>query len=783
MNVVRDTYCRTIGYEYMHIQDRDQKRWFRSQAEGKPRNTWLTLDEKRRILEMLTEAEAFEKFLHTKYLGHKRFSLEGAETLIPVMDLLLQDAGNTPTTDVVVGMAHRGRLNMLANILGKSYQKIFKEFSGDVDPDTMQGSGDVKYHLGARGVFTTKTGKEMKIFLASNPSHLEAVDPVVEGMARALQDMKLDAQHRMVLPVLIHGDAAFAGQGVVSETLNLSKVPGYRTGGTVHIIVNNLIGFTTSPEEARSSVYATDVAKAVQAPIFHVNGDDPEAAARVIRLALAFRQEFQKDVVVDIMCYRKHGHNETDDPSYTQPKMYSHIKEKRSIRKLYTELLVNRGDITLDEAEQSMEQFHKRLEEAFEATKDQGKSKPNKDNVIFEVPAEDVGEIVETGVSHESLELIAGSFNRFPNGFTVHPKLEKLFKERSKVIENGEVDWPVAELLAFGSILLDGKVVRLAGQDSKRGTFSQRHSVAIDYKTEEAYYPLANLSADQGKFRIFDSTLSEFAALGFEYGYSVMFESALVIWEAQFGDFVNGAQVIIDQFIAAAEDKWNQQSRLTMLLPHGFEGQGPEHSSARLERFLILCAENNMRVTYPTSAAQYFHLLRRQAALDDRKPLIVLTPKSLLRAKEVRSPIEALEEGSFQFTLDDPNPPKKPDRLLLCTGKIAYDLLKHRDENEISDTAIVRIEQLYPFPFDDIEKIFRKYDQVRDVRWVQEEPRNMGAWNFVYGKLRDRLEHPYTLHFVGRLVSGSPATGSGEVHAIEQEYLIQQAFGDIEDLD
>ena len=775
VEVLRETYSRTVGIEYMHIQDPEQKRWVQEQVEGKPRGTWMDVAKKHRILGMLNAAEAFERFLHTKYIGHKRFSLEGAETLIPVVDALLNEAAGRGMQDAVIGMAHRGRLNVLANILNKSYEKIFHEFYGDLDPDSMQGSGDVKYHMGATGTYSDLEGHTLQVTLASNPSHLEAVDPVVEGMVRAMQDVRGDLDRATVLPILIHGDAAFAGQGVVAETLNLSMLKGYRTGGTVHIVVNNGIGFTTSPEDARSSHYATDVAKMVQSPIFHVNGEDPEAAVRVIELALAFRNQFKKDVVVDMICYRKHGHNEGDDPSYTQPLMYAKIKDKRTVRKLYTEALVNRGDITIKEAEEALEYFHKSIERAFDATKEAGPPDVDLDHVFREIE-ESIGDRVQTGVPRETLEEIMRALTTFPDGFTPHPKLKRQIESRIGVLDGGMIDWATGDALAFGSLLVEGIPVRLSGQDVRRGTFSHRHSVLVDYSNGSEHIPLNSIREGQEQYTAFDSLLSEYALLGFEYGYSIVRKNALVMWEAQFGDFVNGAQIVIDQFIAAAEDKWGQKSGLVMLLPHGFEGQGPEHSSARLERFLVLCAENNMRVASPTTTAQLFHLLRRQALLEDKKPLIVMTPKSNLRAEVAKSPAADFSDGRFHFILDDPEPPADPKRLLLCTCKVAFDLLKYRKDNGIDDTAVIRVEQLYPFAHDDFAELFKRYPHARDIRWVQEEPRNMGPWNFIYHELRDALQAPYHLTYIGRVPSGSPAAGSGTLHEIEQKKLVREAF-------
>jgi multifunctional 2-oxoglutarate metabolism enzyme len=776
LDTLREAYCLTIGVEFMHIQEPDQKHWIQTRSEGVARGQWLTHDKKHRILDMLNAAEAFERFLHTKYIGHKRFGLEGAESLIPTLDALFSHAIDLDVETVVMGMAHRGRLNVLSNILGKGFGKIFGEFDGNLDPDSMQGSGDVKYHLGANGTYRRADDRTLYAILSSNPSHLEAVDPVVEGMTRAMQDRKGDTTRSTVLPLLIHGDAAFAGQGVVAETLNFSMLSGYRTGGTIHIVVNNGIGFTTSPRDARSSVYATDVAKMVQAPIFHVNGDDPEACVRVIELALEFRQEFRKDVVVDLICYRKHGHNEGDDPSYTQPIMYAQIRDKRPVRKLYTEALVNRGDITIDEAEKALLDFQTKLQRAFDETRSSTPPQPNRETVFREIP-EHVTPDILTAVPRDTLDDILAALTGMPPSFTIHPKLGQLMQQRRAMLERNAVDWATAEALAFGSLLVEGFPIRLSGQDTRRGTFSQRHSVLVDHATAAEYIPLNAIRPGQATFLPYDSLLSEYAVLGFDYGFSVAWSDCLVIWEAQFGDFVNGAEIIIDQFIAAAEDKWKQRSGLVMLLPHGFEGQGPEHSSARMERFLTLCAEANMRVAAPTTAAQYFHLLRRQALLEEKKPLVVFTPKSLLRADAAKSAAEAFSENSFQCVIDDPAHPTDATRLLLCSGKVAHDLFAHRAAQAVAGTVIARVEQLYPFPLDEIVALIRRYPKVRDVRWVQEEPRNMGAWNFVYARLRDLLKHPYTFDFVGRVPSGSPASGSQAIHIMEQEKLLAEAFG------
>jgi len=773
IDILRDAYFLSIGVEYMHIQEPDQKQWIQSRIEGIPRSKWLKNDDKRMILMMLNAAEAFENFLHAKYIGHKRFSLEGAETLIPVLNHLLNKSVELNIQEIILGTSHRGRLNVLANILHKSYKKIFSEFEGNIDPSTEHGSGDVKYHLGASGVHEHPSGRKVKVMMASNPSHLEAVNPVVEGMARARQDEMGDTSHNRVMAVLIHGDAAFAGQGVVAETFNLSALKGYLTGGTIHVVVNNSIGFTTSPSAARSSVYATDVARMVQAPIFHVNGEDPEACIHVTELALDFRKKFKKDVVIDMICYRRHGHNEGDEPSYTQPKMYAQIKEKRSIRKLYTESLVNKGDLTLKEAEEALNQYKSMLDTAFEETRE---SAPPKINIPEKVTLVKPDKVLQTGISAQTIEKIIRALTTIPENFSVHPKLIKLIMQRKKMLENNAIDWSLAEALAFGSLLIEKIPIRLAGQDSRRGTFSQRHSVLVDFHTSDEYMPLNHIEEGQETAMIYDSLLSEYAALGFEYGYSVTRKNALVLWEAQFGDFINGAQIIIDQFISSAEDKWGQHARLTILLPHGFEGQGPEHSSSRVERFLTLCAEENMRVTIPTTSSQYFHLLRNQAKRKKEQPLVILTPKSLLRADAAKCNKDDILNGAFQVILTDPEVPKQVNRIIFCTGKIFYELYEIRKKQKINDTMIVRLEQLYPFPFDQISEMLNQYKDVKDIRWVQEEPRNMGGWNFALERFQKILPKTKQIHFVGRLPSASPAAGSYQMHLAEQELLLRQAL-------
>ncbi len=773
LHILRDAYCRTGTVEYMHNSHTDEKQWIQEHVEGVPQE--LPEDDQLQILHKLSEAEAFERFLHNKYTGHKRFSLEGAESLIPMLDAVLDKAADADMEGTVIGMSHRGRLNVLANTVGKSYGEIFGEFEGNLDPTLTQGSGDVKYHLGAVGKHVARSGKEVRVEVASNPSHLEAVNPVVEGIARARQDLLDRGEEAPVLPILIHGDAAFAGQGVVAETLNLSQLRGYRTGGTVHIVVNNQVGFTTSPDYGRSSTYATDVAKMIQAPIFHVNGDDPEACVRVARLAFDYRQAFKKDVVIDMWCYRRYGHNEADEPSFTQPLMYERIKNRRPVRKLYTEALVNRGDLSIEDAERSLETFRQRLQQAFDDTHDEEDHQVAK--VELQRPAPMATDpAVDTAVDRTRLDQLLVKLTTVPDGFGVHPKLARWLEQRAGALERNAVDWALGEALALGSLLTEGRTIRLSGQDTRRGTFSQRHSVLVDQRTGELYTPLANLGEGQGKFFVYDSLLSEFAAMGFEYGYSVANPEALVLWEAQFGDFVNGAQIIVDQFLSAAEDKWGQRSSLVLLLPHGFEGQGPEHSSARLERFLDLAAEDNMQVAYPSTPAQYFHLLRRQALRANRKPLVVMTPKSLLRLPAARSTAEQLTAGQFFEVLPDPARPSpdKVSRVLLCSGKVYYELARRRGDGDLDQVALVRVEQLYPFPARALRAQFDAYPGAERVLWVQEEPENMGALRYV--RLKAEQELGLRLEPVSRDEGAAPAAGSPTLHAQEQQELLDRAF-------
>ncbi|MGI8697412.1 MAG: multifunctional oxoglutarate decarboxylase/oxoglutarate dehydrogenase thiamine pyrophosphate-binding subunit/dihydrolipoyllysine-residue succinyltransferase subunit, partial [Mycobacteriales bacterium] len=776
LGVLRDSYCRRVGIEYMHMTDPEERAWLQTRIERKAAP--VDREEQKHILGRLNVAEAFETFLQTKYVGQKRFSLEGAETSIALLDAVLSKAADDGLDEVVLGMAHRGRLNVLANIVGKSYGQIFREFEGNIDPRSTQGSGDVKYHLGARGEFTARDGRQIGVSLTSNPSHLEAVDPVLEGIVRAKQDLLDKGEGGFtVLPVLVHGDAAFAGQGVVAETLNLSQLRGYRTGGTVHLVINNQVGFTTSPTAARSSLYCTDVARMIQAPIFHVNGDDPEACVAVAKLAMEFRQQFTKDVVIDMVCYRRRGHNEGDDPSMTQPMMYDVIDAKRSVRKLYTEALVGRGDITVAEAEEALRDYRGQLEKVFVETRGaSGSSKPKP------VMQETTDDSLETAITPETMKRIGDAHVGLPPDFTVHRRLQRILQRRAAMATEGNIDWAFGELLAIGSLLLDGVPVRLTGQDTRRGTFVQRHSVLVDRETGEEYTPLKNLDAEQARFWIYDSLLSEFAAMGFEYGYSVANADALVCWEAQFGDFSDGAQLIVDEFISSGEAKWGQRSGVTLLLPHGYEGQGPDHSSARIERYLAMCAETNMTVANCSTPANYFHLLRRQALRRPRRPLVAFTPKSLLRLKAATSGVEDFTTGGFSPVLPDPDIAGRPsdpaavDRVLLCAGRVFYDLAARRGAEPDDRTAILRLEQLYPLSEKAIKEAAGAYPSTTSFRWVQEEPANQGAWPFIALNLPAILPGNHPLRLASRRASASPATGSGKVHEQEQQALLDQAF-------
>jgi multifunctional 2-oxoglutarate metabolism enzyme len=777
LGILRDSYCRTIGVEYMHIQSPSERIWFQERLERAYQKT--TKEEQFRILNKLNEAEAFETFLQTKFVGQKRFSLEGSESLIPALDQILQAAADGGLNEAVIGMAHRGRLNVLTNIAGKTYGQVFREFEGSNDISSVQGSGDVKYHLGTEGVFTSGHGTQIKVSLAANPSHLEAVNPVLEGIVRAKQDKLGNPDSFPILPILIHGDAAFAGQGVVLETLQMSQLEGYKVGGTIHVVVNNQVGFTTVPKDARSSLYSTDVAKAIQAPIFHVNGDDPEAVVKVAQLAFEYRQEFKKDVVIDIVCYRRRGHNEGDDPSMTQPMMYNLIEAKRSVRSLYMDNLIGREDITKEEFDEANQRFQQSLEQAFIDVHD-----AMTDTVALQTRPEGIGTTAsekqellrQTAIPQELVEAIGNAHGNEPEGFSVHPKLAQLLQKRVDMSRNGGIDWGFGELMAFGSLLVEGVNIRLAGQDSLRGTFVQRHSVFYDRNNGQEWTPIRYVSEQQAKFEGYNSFLSEYAALGFEYGYSVERPDTLTLWEAQFGDFINGAQTVVDEFISSAEQKWSQSSSLVMLLPHGYEGQGPDHSSARLERFLQLCAQNNMTIAQPSTPASHFHLLRRQAYTVPRRPLVVFAPKSMLRLKAASSSVADFTEGNFRPLINDQQnlDPAKVTKLLFCSGKVYWDLLAESQKRGAGDTAIVRLEQLYPTPVEEMKAAISQFPEA-ELRFVQDEPANQGAWTYL-GLFMPK----YGVNFkvIARAASASPATGSAKRHAAEQADLVNRAFSD-----
>ncbi len=775
LGVLRDAYCRRVGVEYMHIIDPEERAWIQQNIEV-PTDA-PTRAEQKHILSRLNVAEAFETFLQTKYVGQKRFSLEGGETVIALLDAVLASSASHGLDEVVIGMPHRGRLNVLANIVGKPYAKIFNEFEGNIDPGTAQGSGDVKYHLGAHGTYIGADGSQIAVELTANPSHLEAVNPVLEGIVRAKQDILDKGEDGFtVLPLLMHGDAAFAGQGVVAETLNLSQLRGYRTGGTVHVVVNNQVGFTTSPAQSRSSLYCTDVARMISAPIFHVNGDDPEACVRVAKLAVEYRLRFKKDVVIDMVCYRRRGHNEADNPSFTQPLMYDIIDNKRSVRKLYTEALIGRGDITIEDAEEALKDFQAQLEKVFLETRG-ASGKPRPEPVMDETPHQHPE---STAISAELIKTIGDLYANHPTGFTVHPRLKPQIDRRVAQTTAGDVDWATAELLAFGSLTVDGHPVRLAGQDSRRGTFTQRHAVLIDRMNGDEYTPLRHIPGAKAPFRAYDSLLSEYAAMGFEYGYSVANEDSLVAWEAQFGDFADGAQIIIDEFIVSGEAKWGQRSSVALLLPHGYEGQGPDHSSGRPERFLQMAAENNMTITMCSSPANYFHLLRRQAMSTIRRPLIAFTPKSLLRLKAAVSQLDEFTTGTFRPVIgDDTVNPVDVTRVVLCSGKVYYDLAAARKEADRKDVAIVRVEQVYPLPADQLADELAKYPKAQLV-WAQEEPANQGPYPFIALNLPERLaakgdDRP--IYRASRKASASPAVGSSSVHESQQREVVATALG------
>jgi len=778
LKLLKETYCRSVGVEYMHLQDPDERRWLQERMEPVRNHPKLDSEAQFRIIKKLCEATLFEQFLNAKYIGQKRFSLEGAEAVVAMLDALLLHAVKQGCRELILGMAHRGRLNVQVNILNKPYEHVFCEFEDNYNPESLVGSGDVKYHKGLMTDVEVGDEHSLRILLVSNPSHLESVDPVVEGIAHARQVQRQDQDYSLVLPLLIHGDASFSGEGVVYETLNLSQLEGYRTGGTIHVIINNQIGFTTLPEEARSTRYSTDVAKMLMVPIFHVHGEDPEAAVHVIKLACDYRRRFRKDAVIDVVCYRRYGHNEGDEPYYTQPQMYDRIKDRPAPYELYGEKLIEGGVIAREELDGIKKGINESLERAYDAAHDKTCEIPQAH--YYEdwegLDHEPDYEPVETGVKEQTLISMARQMTDYPEGFSVFKKLDRILKRRLEAIEKGEeIDWASAEMLAFASLLTEGTPVRLSGQDSQRGTFSQRHSVLVDVKTGEQFIPLNALNEEQARFFVYDSMLSENAVLGFEYGYSSVSPNALVIWEAQFGDFANNAQSIIDQYIAGAEVKWQRRSGLILLLPHGFEGQGPEHSSARLERFLQLCAEDNIQVCNPSSPAQYFHLLRRQVRRNFRKPLVVMTPKSLLRHPRAVSRLSEMAEGCFIETLDDPSEIESPERVLICSGKIYYDLFERREKLKGSRTAIIRIEQLYPFPSKQLQNLVENYVEADQWIWVQEEPENMGGWRFVQPYLQNVIDKKVS--YIGRRAAASPATGHFTIHKMEQEKILEEAVG------
>ena len=780
LETLRQTYCGKIGCEYMNIQVPEQKRWLQQRMEP-PANNWpLDAATRRRILDRLLQAEEFEHFLHARFVGHKRFSLEGAESAMAILDELMRRAASNAVHEMVIGMAHRGRLNVLANLIGKPLSQIFSAFEME-EPQSAQGSGDVKYHLGASGVRTFEDGHEIVVSVSPNPSHLEAVDPVVEGIVRPKQDRLGDTKRQRVIPLLVHGDAAFAGQGSIMELLNMSQLDGYRTGGTIHIVLNNQIGFTTPPEEARSTPYSTDVARMVQAPIFHVNGDDPEACERAAQLAFDYRQEFAKDVVIDMFCYRRHGHNEADDPSYTQPILYKKIRAHPSVAVLYSERLLREGLVAQADIDAVRKQAAGWLSQNFEqAQKGEDRFEVQE---LAPVPVETPAP--NTAVDRATLERVITGLTSFPADFHLHPKLRVFIdRRRDGFAKGGPIDWATAEAMAFGSLVLEGTPVRLSGQDSARGTFTQRHATFYDYEDGHEVCPLRHIAPDQARFDVYDSLLSEEAVLGFEYGYSIGDPLTLTLWEAQFGDFANGAQAVIDEFIAGSEAKWGQPSGLVLLLPHGYEGQGPDHSSARIERFLQLAAENNIQVCNPSTPAQYFHLLRRQMfggpdRRGMRKPLIIFTPKSLLRHPRAVSKVEDFAGGGFREVLAETGPieAEHVTRILLSSGKVYYDLAAARDAKQAGDVALVRIEQLYPFAYAEVQDVLLRYPLTAEVFWVQEEPQNMGPWRFIHEQVQPLIAQTRrVLGYVGRPASAATATGSHRRHEQEQRDIVEAAF-------
>ncbi len=774
---LRQTYCGAVGVEYMHLQDPDERFWLQERMEPSRNRPQFNKDEKLEILNKLCQATLFEHFLHTRYVGQKRFSIEGAEVVIPMIDALLRHAWRGGCREVIMGMAHRGRLNIQVNVLNKLYEHLFCEFEEHYDPESLFGSGDVKYHRGYMVDLELRGAGQLKVLVPNNPSHLEAVDPVLEGLAYARQEQLGEKGRQLVLPVLIHGDAAFAGQGVVAETLNLSQLEGYSTGGTLHLVINNQIGFTTLPEHARSTRYATDIAKMLMVPIFHVHGEDPEAALHTVELALDYRSKFEKDVVIDLVCYRRYGHNEGDEPYYTLPRMYARIKERPPLYKIYFSSLKDAGIASDEDLNRYVEGVNTCMDLGYTRVHDKLCKMPEEKfyDVWQGISTQYSHKTVETGVSSERLLELSQKLTSFPEGFAVHSRLKRIMDRGRRNVEEGRgIDWANAESLAFASLLTEGTPVRLGGQDSSRGTFSQRHSVVFDMNTEERYVPLNHLSPGQAPFMVYDSMLSEEAVLAFEYGYSLTTPNTLTIWEAQFGDFANNAQPVFDQFIVSAESKWHRLSGMTILLPHGLEGQGPEHSSARLERFLQLCADDNVQVCYPSTPAQYFHLLRRQMKRHFRKPLIVMTPKSLLRHPAAVSTLLELSSGHFREVIDDPDF-EEARKIYLCSGKIYYELFERRKASGVKDTAILRIEQFYPFPESQLKDALSKYASAGSFCWVQEEPENMGGWDFIRPRLRTLTGQELT--YIGRAPAASPASGYLATYRQEQEMLLEMAFG------
>lgn len=787
---LKDTYCGSIGVEFTHIEDLEERRWLEQRMESSRNRETLDTETRKFILSRLTESETFERFLHTRYVAQKRFSIEGGESTIPVLDCMIEVGAELGAQEFVIGMAHRGRLNVLVNLMGKHPEHVFMEFEAQYKTDPSQGEGDVKYHMGYSHDIQTRQGKPVHLSLGFNPSHLEFINPVTEGVARAKQTFKGDNSRSQVIPIQIHGDAAFAGQGVCYETLNLSQLKGYATGGTLHVVINNQVGFTTSPKDSRSTTYCTDMAKMLESPIFHVNGDDPEALWYVAKLCMEYRQKFKKDIFIDLVCYRKHGHNEGDEPTFTQPLLYKQIKEHASTREIYAKRLAAENAVSAEASQKMIDDLNAQYTQAQGIAKTLTEKPPvsafeSRWKGLKKGMEEDNFRKVDTTVPEKTLRELAAKLNKMPASFHVHPKLGRFFEARQKAIDEGKgIDWGNGEALAFATLLNEGHSVRVSGQDAERGTFTHRHSVLNDFETGETYTPLNHLRDQQGFYQVHNSHLSETAVLGFEYGYAIADPTSLVIWEAQFGDFANGAQVIIDQFISSSESKWLRPSGLVMLLPHGFEGQGPEHSSARLERFLQLCGRNNMIVCNLTTPAQIFHALRRQLKRDFRKPLVIMSPKSLLRNPMAVSELKDFSAAGFKEVIEDNVKPTDVKRVLLCSGKVYYELLTERNNLKRTDVAIIRVEQLYPWPADQLAAAISQYKNAKDVVWVQEEPRNMGSWNYVFSTWAGGRGEPFAIkvaergiRYVGRGLGAAPAVGSHKLHEKEQKALIDEAFG------